>query len=74
VSDSQSAALVLRVWAEDDPTSFRGRLTTTDTSPGADDLDDLTVAVASSPDELLEAIRAWIADFLDRPLTSVDRQ
>lgn len=55
---------MVRVWAEDDATGFRGRLTTTDTSPGSTARDDLTVAVASTPEEVIEAIREWIADFL----------
>jgi hypothetical protein len=60
VSADHSAALVLRVWFEDATDGFRARLTTADdTVPRGRDRD-VTVAVASSPGDVLEAIAAWM--------------
>jgi len=44
------------VLATDD---FRARLTTRDTSPGEAGGAELTVAVASSPDEVITVVRTW---------------
>jgi hypothetical protein len=59
VSDDRSATLVIRVWREDSGDAFRGRLTSLDTSPGSGG-EELTVALASSPEAVVDAVRAWL--------------
>jgi hypothetical protein len=60
VTDDRSAALLIRVWQEDGVEGFRARLTSTG-EPGGEDH---TVALASSPGELLDAVRHWLDGFL----------
>lgn len=50
--------LVVSVWKQA-PDGFLGRLTAT--HPGDDAP---TVSVVSSPDELLEVVRAWVAEIV----------
>lgn len=65
VNGDPSATLVLRVWTEGGTEGFRSRLTTVDTSvDGAGG--ELTVAVTASPADTVEAVRAWLDDFLRR--------
>src|SRR5688500_16149492 len=65
VEQDRSASLLLRVWLESGTDDFRARLTTLDTSPGAAVGAELTVSVASSPDEVITVVRTWLAAFLD---------
>ena len=65
LNDDRSATLVLRVWLEGGTDSFRGRLTTLDTSVGREG-GELTVATTSSPGEMVDAVHAWLDDFLGR--------
>ena len=60
LNDDRSATLVIRVWWEGEH-AFRSRLTSLDTSPGPDG-EELTVGLASSPDEVLAAVRSWLDD------------
>ncbi len=61
-----SAALLVRVWLEG-PGEFRARLLTRHGgAPGAS-AEEVTVAVASSPADVLEAVRAWLDDFTRHP-------
>jgi hypothetical protein len=55
--DGRSAVLIIRVWVEDGMESFRARLTSAD--PDRDD-EDRQVAVASSPDDVLDAVGEWL--------------
>ena len=64
LSNDRSATLVIRVWREGDD-AFRSRLTSLDTSPGAGG-EELTVGLASSPDEVVEAVRSWLDDVCSR--------
>ena len=64
LSNDRSATLVIRVWREGDD-AFRSRLTSLDTSPGSDG-EELTVGLASSPDEVVEAVRSWLDDVCSR--------
>jgi hypothetical protein len=65
VDGDRSAALLVRVWLESDGgQAFRGRLTAVDTTPGPRAGEEATVAVASSTDEIVDAVRAWLDDFL----------
>jgi len=60
----RSAALLVRVWLEGGPDNFRARLTTGDPASGAEVAGTVTVAVASSPDAVVVAVRAWLDDFV----------
>jgi len=68
----RSAALFVRVWLEDGAQSFRGRLTTMDTSPGQRGAQETTVALASSPGDVVDAVRAWLDGFLGDATDSID--
>ena len=63
VNLDRSATLIARVWLEDGPAGFRARLTSADTSPGSEG-DELTVAVASSAGDMVDAVRAWLDEFM----------
>ena len=61
--DHRSAALLIRVWFED-AGELRARLLThVDGASGAP-ADEVTVAVASSPDGVLDAVRTWLDDVI----------
>jgi hypothetical protein len=62
VEHDRSAALLIRVWAEGSPEEFRARLSTVDTSR-SDGAEQATVAVASSPEAVLETVRGWLSEF-----------
>jgi len=61
VDDDRTAVLVVRVWLEDGPSGFRGRLTTVGPSQHPDDV---TVGLASAPEDVVEAVQKWLAGFL----------
>jgi hypothetical protein len=67
VADDRSAALLLRVWTEEGSDQFRARLMAVGSGQGSD----RTVALASSPDEVLEAVGRWLDEYL-REVTSPD--
>ncbi|WP_097195187.1 hypothetical protein [Blastococcus aggregatus] len=70
VDSDRSAALVVRVWVERGSGDFRARLTGTPTSPGSAAPEEPAVVLASSPDGVVDAVRAWLAEFLgDAPGT-----
>jgi hypothetical protein len=64
VHEVTSRALLLRVWLEDGTGEFRARLTSLGTGAGRDLGEPVTVALASSPDEVCDAVRAWLHGFL----------
>jgi hypothetical protein len=64
VDGDRSAALLLRVWREDGTPSFRGRLIGMDTSPGSAGEELATVGLATSPRDMVNAVRAWLDEFL----------
>jgi hypothetical protein len=68
----RSAAPLVRVWLEDGAQSFRGRLTTMDTSPGQPGAEEPTVALASSPGDVIDAVRAWLDEFLGNAPDPID--
>jgi hypothetical protein len=72
--DDISAALVIRVWFEGGTNHFRARLTTADTSPGSAGVSELTVAVASSPRDVVDALSEWLEDFLHRASEPIDSE
>jgi hypothetical protein len=61
VTDERSAALLLRVWLEDGTDEFRARVTAVRLeSPG----EDRTIAVATSPSQVLDAVSHWLDEFV----------
>ncbi len=68
----RSAALLVRVWLEDGAPVFRGRLTTMETSPDGRGAEEVAVALTSSPHDVVDAVRAWLTQFLDNAAGSVD--
>lgn len=65
LDQNRSASLLLRVWLESETDDLRARLTTLDTSPGNVGGPEVTVGVASSPDEVINLVTMWLAAFLD---------
>jgi hypothetical protein len=60
LTDDRSAALLVRVWLEDGGDTFRARVT----AMGLDGSDDRTVALASSPDDVTDAVNEWLRKFV----------
>ena len=60
--NNRSAALVIRVWHEGDAAHFRSRVSAVDTSAGSAS-GEVTVAVVSSPREVLDAVSDWLEGF-----------
>src|SRR4051794_23901672 len=63
LDQDRSASLLVRVWLDGDTDEFRARLTSADTSPGQEGAE-VTVGVASSPDDVITAVRTWLATLL----------
>jgi hypothetical protein len=61
----RTAALVVRVWIEDDE-GFRARLTGSAHDEDEDTAEQITVAVAATPGDVIDAVRAWLDEFLAR--------
>jgi hypothetical protein len=59
----RTAALVVRVWLEDDA-GFRARLTSAPTTGDEAAGADVTVATVATPGEVVAAVRAWLDDFV----------
>jgi len=66
LTQTRSAALLLRVWVEGGPDELRGRLAIIDTSDAAMPEEGVTVAVAATPGDVINAVRQWLDGFLDR--------
>jgi hypothetical protein len=66
VVDDPSAALLIRVWFEG-AGEFRARLLTLRDATAETPPEAVTVAVASSPGGVLDAVRGWLDDFTRRP-------
>lgn len=64
VDDDRSAALIIRVWLEGGTDQFRSRVTAVDTSTGSTGGGGVTVAVASSPREVTDAVRQRLQDLI----------
>jgi hypothetical protein len=71
LNDDRSATLILRVWLESGTDGFRGRLTTMDTSVGHEG-GELAVGVTSSPADMVNAVRAWLDEFLGEASQPID--
>lgn len=72
LDDDRSAALVIRVWLEGESDQFRSRLTAATTSAGSSLGDEVTVAVASSPREVTDAVSEWLHEFVRDALKQID--
>ncbi len=66
MAPDRGAALLVRVWLEGDPgtEAFRARLTTVGTTGGTALGREVTIAVAASPAEVLDAVRHWLDEFV----------
>ncbi len=71
VSDDRSAALLLRVWLEDGDGQFRARLSSLARTRDEQE-EELTVAVASSPRDVLTALSDWLDEFLAHAPDPID--
>jgi hypothetical protein len=70
VVDDRSAALLIRVWLED-AGEFRARLLTQPDATAGGPAEEVTVAVASSPEAVLDAVRDWLDDFRTQAVNRV---
>ena len=70
--DDPSAALLIRVWLEGSR-EFRARLLTLRGATAGTPAEEVTVAVTSSPDEVLDAVRNWLDDFTRGATTQIDQ-
>ncbi len=68
----RSAALLVRVWLEDGAPVFRGRLTAMETSPGGRGVEEVAVALAASPRDVVDAVRVWLDRFTGDARDPVD--
>jgi hypothetical protein len=64
--------LLLRVWLADGARTFRGRLTTMDTSVARTDGEETSVAVVSSPRDAAEVVRGWLDRFFEEARDAID--
>ena len=69
--DDPSAALLIRVWLES-AVDFRARLVTLRDATAEAPAEEVTVAVASSPGGVLDAVRDWLDDFIGNATIPVD--
>lgn len=69
--DDPSAALLIRVWLEG-PGAFRARLMTLRDATEQTPAEEVTVAVASSPGGVLDAVRTWLDDFVGNATDPLD--
>ena len=70
--DDPSAALLIRVWLEGSR-EFRARLLTVRGATAETPAEEATIAVTSSPDEVLDAVRDWLDGFIQGATTQTDR-
>jgi hypothetical protein len=61
--DDGTSALLIRVWFED-AGEFRARLLTQPDAAASSPTGEMTVAVASSPDGVLDAVRTWLDEVI----------
>ncbi len=70
--DDPSAALLIRVWLEGSR-ELRARLLTVRGATAQTPAEEVTVAVTSSPDEVLDVVRNWLDDFTRGATTQIDQ-
>jgi hypothetical protein len=71
VADPPSAALLIRVWLED-AGEFRARILSPGGVTAGTPAEEVTVAVASSPGDVLAAVRGWLDGFTRQSTDPVD--
>jgi hypothetical protein len=64
VSQSHSSALLIRVWLGDVDDTLRARLLSSDGPGTTSAVEDMTVAIASTPEDVLTAVGDWLERFL----------
>ena len=64
VDDDRSSVLLIRVWLEEGADGFRARLTTAGPWWGRDAGTDVTVALASTPAAVTDAVGEWLLSFV----------
>jgi hypothetical protein len=69
--DDPSAALLIRVWLEG-AGGFRARLLTLRDATADRPAEEVTVAVESSPGDVLDAVRDWLDGFTRQAKNPVD--
>ncbi|MGY1794911.1 hypothetical protein ACI796_13080 [Geodermatophilus sp. SYSU D00525] len=69
VTEERSAALLVRVWLEGATDEFRARVTAVGLGTSEEDR---TVALASSPREVVDAVGEWLQDFLGDGTRPID--
>ena len=72
LNKDRSAALLIRVWVEEGLDEFRGRVSSIDTFGGTADGSEVTFAVASSPSDVVDAVRRWLKDFTGPAADPID--
>ncbi len=71
MSDDRSAALLVRVWLEEGG-RFRARLSTFAPTRGGGPGEELTVAVASSPRDVISAMSEWLDEVVGHAPNPID--
>ncbi|MGY1829125.1 hypothetical protein ACI8AA_01705 [Geodermatophilus sp. SYSU D01180] len=61
MTEERSAALLVRIWLEGGTEHFRARVTAVGLGTSEEDR---TLALASSPREVVDAVGDWLQDFL----------
>ncbi len=69
--DDPSAALLIRVWLEG-AGGLRARLLTLQQATAGTPAEEVTVAVVSSPGDVLDAVRDWLDGFTQQARNPVD--
>ena len=65
MSGDRQSALLLRVWLEDGPETFRARLTALEDESDRESASSaLTVTVAASPGDVVTAVGEWLDGFM----------
>jgi hypothetical protein len=71
LGEDKNAVLLVRVWLEDDEDTFRARLTSMGRASHGG-LKDMTVAVAASPRDVVDAVSIWLEQFIRDAASAVD--
>ena len=74
MDDDRSAALLIRVWVEQGADGFRGRVSSIDTWGGSAGAAEITLTVASSTNEVLDAVRRWLDGFTRSAANPIDTE
>lgn len=64
MAEDPSAVLLLRVWLEGEERAFRARLSAIGRPTGGATPEEMAVAVAASPRDVVLAVERWLADFV----------